>query len=118
MRRKDAAGQGGEQRIRADLEERGVAPNSSWSETVAERLALVQDSGPPEAYEAALDAVALTYRRPPALAPRPHGAGELERLVSGFACELRKLGETLRNLEAYVTRMRTQTGPAELRPLH
>jgi hypothetical protein len=86
---------------------------------VAERLALVQDSGPPEAYQAALDAVALTYRRPPAIELRAPAAGELERLVSGFACELRKLGESLRSLEAYVTRMRVETtGPAQPHPLH
>jgi hypothetical protein len=61
---------------------------------------------------------ALTYRRPPALERGPQTAGELERLVSGFAGELLKLGETLRNLEAYLTRMRAETGPAEPRPLH
>lgn len=43
---------------------------------------------------------------------------ELQRLMAGFAGELRKLGEALRILDAYLARMRRQTASSQGQPLH
>ncbi|HET6304749.1 MAG TPA: hypothetical protein VFG80_08200 [Myxococcota bacterium] len=43
---------------------------------------------------------------------------ELQRLMAGFAGELRKLEEALRILDAYLARMRTQTGSSRGHTLH
>ena len=43
---------------------------------------------------------------------------ELQRLMTGFAGELRKLEEALRTLDAYVARMRTQTASSLGHTLH
>ncbi len=43
---------------------------------------------------------------------------ELQRLMAGFAGELRKLEEALRILDAYLARMRTQTGSSKGHTLH
>ena len=109
-------------RIRADLERRGLAPE--FSRAFAERLAPLSQGLSPEAYAAALDAVALAWRGRaggPDAAQVPRGAGELnelQRLMTGFVGELRKLEEALRILDAYLVRMRTQTQVPEVRTLH
>jgi hypothetical protein len=43
---------------------------------------------------------------------------ELQRLMAGFAGELRKLEEALRILDAYLARMRTQTDSSHGQTLH
>jgi hypothetical protein len=43
---------------------------------------------------------------------------ELQRLMAGFAGELRKLEEALRILDAYLARMRTQTASSLGQTLH
>ena len=43
---------------------------------------------------------------------------ELQRLMAGFAGELRKLEEALRILDAYLARMRTQTATSQGQTLH
>ncbi len=43
---------------------------------------------------------------------------ELQRLMAGFAGELRKLEEALRILDAYLARMRTQTASSQGQTLH
>lgn len=43
---------------------------------------------------------------------------ELQRLMAGFAGELRKLEEALRILDAYLARMRSQTASSQGQPLH
>jgi hypothetical protein len=43
---------------------------------------------------------------------------ELQRLMAGFAGELRKLEEALRILDAYLARMRTQTASSHGQTLH
>ena len=43
---------------------------------------------------------------------------ELQRLMTGFAGELRKLEEALRILDAYLARMRTQTASSHGQTLH
>ena len=105
-------------RIRVDLENRGLDPDFSMA--FAQRLEALSKGLSPEAYEAALDAVALacdvaSTRRD---ARRPREANELQRLMSGFVGELRKLEEALRILDAYVTRMRSQAESADGQTLH
>ena len=54
-------------------------------------------------------------------AERTKGAAELDelqRLMTGFAGELRKLEEALRILDAYLARMRTQTASSQGQTLH
>jgi hypothetical protein len=43
---------------------------------------------------------------------------ELQRLMAGFAGELRKLEEALRILDAFVARMRSQTASSRGQTLH
>jgi hypothetical protein len=104
----------GELRIRSDLRDRGIAVELHAA--FAERLAPISQSGSPEAYEAALDAVALAYRNG---APSAKASlDELQQLMSGFSDELRKLEEAMRILDAYVSRMRSQTDASEDHLLH
>ena len=103
-------------RIHSDLRERGIAEDLRAA--FAERLAPISASAP-EAYEAALDAVVLAYREgAPAAPAAPSSPHELQQLMTGFAEELRKLEEALRTLDAYVTRMRSQTDVPEHHRLH
>ena len=104
-------------RIHSDLRERGIA--EELRAAFAERLAPISASGPPEAYAAALDAVVLAYRNGAPAAPTgPVSLNELQQLMTGFADELRKLEEAMRTLDAYVTRMRSQTDVLEHHRLH
>lgn len=102
----------GQLRIRSDLRHRGVA--AELGAACAERLVPISETGSPEAYEAALDAVALAYRNG-AAGP---SLSELQLLMSGFSDELRKLEEAMRTLDAYVSRMRSQTEAGEGQRLH
>jgi len=54
----------------------------------------------------------------PGAEPTTHDVEEIQRLMTGFAGELRKLEEGLRILSAYVTRMRSRSEPDEERTLH
>ncbi len=104
-------------RIHSDLRERGIA--KELRAAFAERLAPISASASPEAYQAALDAVVLAYRNGAPAAPTvPASLNELQRLMTGFTGELRKLEEAMRILDAYVTRMRSQTDIPEAHRLH
>jgi hypothetical protein len=104
-------------RIHSDLRERGIA--EELRAAFAERLAPISASGSTEAYAAALDAVVLAYRNgPPAAPTAPASLNELQRLMKGFTGELRKLEEAMRTLDAFVTRMRSQTDVPEVHRLH
>jgi hypothetical protein len=110
-------------RIHSDLRERGIA--EELRDAFAERLAPISASGSPENYAAALDAVVLAYRNGAPAAPSapsapagPASLNELQRLMTGFTGELRKLEEAMRTLDAYVTRMRSQTDVPEDHRLH
>lgn len=107
------------ERIRADLEKRGVA--AEFSQALSRRLESVLVGLPPEAYEALLAGVALAWRegRPAECAALPSRVelDEMQRLMGDFAGELRKLDEALELLTAYLTRMRAQA-PAGDRTLH
>ncbi|MEN8182051.1 MAG: hypothetical protein ABFS46_05905 [Myxococcota bacterium] len=120
MRRKwdsqDGPRRAGGGRVEADLLARGIAPE--FCEACADRLAPLVASGSVEAYEAALDAVVLAYRNPGPGAEPTVREGELQQLMDGFVGELRKLEETMRTLDAYVTRMRTQASKAVRHQIH
>lgn len=107
------------ERIRADLEKRGVA--ADFSQALSRRLESVLVGLAPEAYEALLAGVALAWRegRPAEAAAPPTRVelDEMQRLMEEFAGELRKLDEALELLTAYLTRMRAQA-PARDRTLH
>jgi hypothetical protein len=63
-------------------------------------------------------AAAAAPRDEAAAGPDPGDVEELQRLMRGFAGELRKLEEGLRILSAYVTRMRHRSESGEERTLH
>jgi len=99
-------------RIRADLEERGVAREISLP--MAARLAPLLKAVSSRAYGAALDAAAAAVdvaRVDGDLEnERASDVAEIQRLMLGFTDELRKLEEGLRILSAFVLRMRTRAG--------
>jgi hypothetical protein len=102
-------------RIRLDLENKGMAPESSAP--VAERLAAIASGLTPEEYAAVLDGVATAYKvkrpEPAPAASTSADMAEIQRLMEGFADELQKLDEGLRILSAYVTRMRSRSSRDE-----
>ena len=99
-------------RIREDLEKLGVAPE--FSRSVSERLERFSGELPPGTYDAVLSGVAMAYgihrRGLEGWKETAKDLDEVQRLMGGFASELRKLDETLRTLAAYVARLRKQTG--------
>ena len=107
-------------RIRADLERRGLSPEA------AERLGLrIEDraSEPGSSdYEALLDGIALVAAtRADAeseMGEQLRDLKEIERLMSGFSQELSKLDEVLEVLAAHVRRMRVSSPTAGAPTLH
>jgi hypothetical protein len=97
-------------RIREDLESKGVAPE--FSQPVAARLATIAPDFSSDEYSAVLDGVAAAYgvhrRDCEAARSASRDVDEIQRLMLGFAGELRKLEEGLQILSAYVHRMRTR----------
>jgi ubiquinone biosynthesis protein UbiJ len=111
------------ERIRRDLEERGVA--SEFSRSVSDRLEPFAGDLTADVYEAVLSGVAMAYgvhRRGDLAALQGESSSDLDemhRLMSDFASELHKLDEALEVLAAYLTRLRTQALPPErVRTLH
>ncbi len=104
--------------IRADLEERGVG--GAFSAPVAERLEEVAVDLSSSEYSAVLEGVAAAYdvyrEDCEALAHSSRDIDEIQRLMQGFAGELRKLEEGLRIVSAYVLRMHSKAS-RERRPL-
>jgi hypothetical protein len=107
-------------RIRADLENKGVAPE--FSQSVADRLATIAPDFSSEEYSAILDGVAAAYgvhrRDREAVRDASSDVDEIQRLMLGFAGELRKLEEGLQILSAYVHRMRTRAAREHTGLLH
>ncbi|MBW2245288.1 MAG: hypothetical protein JRH01_25235 [Deltaproteobacteria bacterium] len=105
--------------IRRDLEDRGV-PEPVSTELSA-RMAEEAEHLDAGAYEGFLAGAALSFSfHREANAEDPASAkdlGEIQRLMSDFSDELRKLDEALEILAAYVVRMRTQSDPKD-RTLH
>ena len=98
---------GRRQRIRADLENKGVSPGVS--DRLARRLERLRSEPGSDAYAAALEGAAAAYdaSRGDAelLEDRSCDIEEIQRLMQGFAGELLKLEEGLRIISAYVLRM-------------
>ena len=98
---------GRRQRIRADLENKGVNPG--FSEALAQRLERLRREPGSESYAAALEGAAAAYDAyrgdAELLEDRSRDIEEIQRLMQGFAGELLKLEEGLRIISAYVLRM-------------
>jgi hypothetical protein len=98
------------QRIRADLENKGVSPG--FSEPLAQRLERLRSEPGSETYAAALEGAAAAYDAyrgdAELLDDRSSDIEEIQRLMQGFAGELLKLEEGLRTISAYVLRMHSR----------
>ncbi len=113
MQRKRARGQSGAQpemcaatQLASELEARGVA--TEFAVPVAERLA-EGDELRGRRLDAVLEGVTAAYAAHQldyqVLKESARNIGEIQRLMAGFAGELRKLEEGLRMVSAYVLRM-------------
>lgn len=116
-----AGGAVGRDRIRTDLERRGVLPE------VSERLSLrIEERAlalAPDAYEILLDGVAaasgLRDEGDQEMTQHLRDLNEVERLMGGFSNELAKLDEVLEVLAAHLRRLRASTPSSEVdRTLH
>ena len=96
------------QRIRADLERRGVA--DGFSEAFADRLAEIAGQLSASEYHAALLAMAAAFEvchgESEGFESRCRDVREIQRLMQGFAGEMRKLEESLGIVSAYLVRLR------------
>jgi hypothetical protein len=96
------------QRIRVDLERRGVAEH--FSEPFAERLAEIASALSASEYHAAILAMAAAYEvvRGDAgdIDRRCRDVRQIQQLMQGLAEELRKLEEGLHIVSAYLVRLR------------
>ena len=114
--RKLEAGRRRAQKLRADLEQRGVP--AALARAVSERLESQAGSLDPEAYQAVLDATCTTWGARRKAEP-PDSALEIQRLVQDFAVELQKLDEGLRLLSTYLLRIRDRArGEESARLVH
>ncbi len=106
--------------IRRDLEKLGVSP--AFSEPVADRIAAARAELDAESYAAVLDGVAVAFDAHrvdcEALERSSRDLDEIQRLMQGFAGELRKLEEGLRVVSAYVLRMHSKAKGERDRTLH
>ena len=98
---------GRRQRIRSDLENKGVSPE--FSERLAQRLERLRSEPGSDGYAAALEGAAAAYDAyrgdAERIEDRTRDVEEIQRLMQGFAGELLKLEEGLRLISAYVLRM-------------
>jgi hypothetical protein len=95
------------EQVRSDLENCGIDPE--FSRPLAERLVAVATNLSVDEYAAILDGVSAAYgvHREISGSHDAHSryANELQRLMDGFAGELRKFDEGLRMLSTYLVRM-------------
>jgi hypothetical protein len=109
-RRGSTRAAGRRQRIRTDLENRGVSP--VFSEPLAQRLERLRSEPGSDTYAAALEGAAAAYDAyrgdAELLEERSRDIEEIQRLMQGFAGELLKLEEGLRIISAYVMRMHSK----------
>ena len=94
------------EQVQSDLEDRGI--DSEFSGPVAQRLATIAPCLSAAEYTAILDGVSAAYGAHCEISG-PNGAyfrdgNELQRMIEGFAGELRKLEEGLQMLSAYLVR--------------
>jgi hypothetical protein len=118
--RPEAGGDSTAQRILRELERRGVAP--AFALPVAERLAVEGDPPDAERREATYEGVRAAYEAHrsdcEALEASAANIDEIQRLMQGFAAELRKLEEGLRMVSAYVLRMHDKANADLTRRIH
>jgi hypothetical protein len=104
------AGAGVRDRLRRDLEARGVDP--LFADAVLTRVALVSSEASEPSWEAIVEGVEVAYRvhrnGQESLRRSLRDLSELSRLVEDFGGELKKLDEGLKMLAAYLSRMRKQ----------
>jgi len=97
-------------RLRRDLEARGVDP--LFADAVLTRVALVSSDAAEPSWEAIVEGVEVAYRvhrnGQESLRRSLRDLSELSRLVDDFGGELKKLDEGLKMLAAYLSRMRKQ----------
>jgi hypothetical protein len=97
-------------RLRRDLEARGVDP--LFADAVLTRVALVSSDASEPSWEAIVEGVEVAYRvhrnGQESLRRSLRDLSELSRLVDDFGGELKKLDEGLKMLAAYLSRMRKQ----------
>jgi hypothetical protein len=97
------------QRIRADLERRGV--EEQFSEPFSQRLAEIAGQLSTSEYHAAVLAMTAAYEvcrgDSVELESRCRDVREIQRLMQGFAGEMRKLEESLSIVSAYLVRLRS-----------
>ena len=109
-----------EGQIQKDLESLGVS--SAFSVAVAERISILANELDRETYSAVLDGVAVAFDAHrsdcEAIEDRARDIDEIQRLMKGFAGELRKLEEGLRIVSAYVLRMHSKASGERGRVLH
>jgi hypothetical protein len=114
IRRSRAARSRDRARIQDDLERLGVAP--PLRDALGLRLEALSPALSDEAYEAALAGIAAAYDvHQLALASierTQRDYQEIQRLLTAFGGEMKKLDEALRVLSGYVQRMRSRDGAA------
>ena len=118
--RDEPGGVRGRDELRRELERRGVA--SDLAARLADDLAALGDSLTPEARLGAVKGVALASavhrERTEAFRRWQEDLAEIERLMSAFASELKKVDEAVKILSAFVGRVREQTSPDPDRVVH
>jgi hypothetical protein len=109
-----------QERVRSDLEDRGVDPE--FSRPAAERLVAIAPDLSTLEYAAILDGVSAAYGVHREISgssdARSRDGKELQRLMDGFTGELRKLDEGLQILSAYLVRMSALLSREGARNLH
>jgi hypothetical protein len=97
---------GARERLRRDLEARGVDP--LFADAVLSEVEIGEASA--ESHDAILDGVEVAYRvhcgGQEDLGEAVRGLGEVARLMEDFAGELGKLDESLKTLSAFLIRMK------------
>lgn len=110
----------GREALRRELEQNGVA--TELAERLAFDLETLSGSLTPEARLAAVKGVALASaahrERADAFRRSQEELVEIERLMSAFASELKKVDEAVKILSAFVGRVREQTAPDPDRRVH
>ncbi len=95
------------EQLRRDLEERGIDPE--YSRPISQQLVAVAPERSTREYDAVLAGVVATYRAQREVseshAAADRRAHEMQRLIEGFARELRKFDEGLQLLSAFLVRM-------------
>jgi hypothetical protein len=108
------------ERVRSDLENRGIDPE--FSRPVAQRLVAIAPDLSALEYAAILDGVSAAYgvyREISGLNDvRFRQGNELQRLMDGFRGELRKLDEGLQMLSTYILRMGALSSREDSGSLH